>query len=276
MSLTISLPEFHKFRRFIYDTFGIDLPETKREMLGNRLRQLIVEQGFASFDDYFTERLTKPTPETLDALINRVSTNHTYFYRESAHFEHLLQKALPEVVPVAKKRAKGRPELRLWCAAASMGHEPFGLAIQLREYFGKDYSQWSAGLLATDISDKALSVGRAGNYSDEDVQAIPTAIRSKYFTKTAQSWSACQELRTDVLFRRLNLMNKDFPFQKPFDVIFCRNVMIYFDHETRGALVARLRDSLYPGGYLYVGLAESLNGKATGLRMVSPGIYRRT
>jgi chemotaxis protein methyltransferase CheR len=275
MSLTISEREFSRFQRFIYETFGIALPEAKREMLGNRLRQMIVDQGFQSFDAYFEDRLTRPTAATLDELINRVSTNHTYFYREAAHFTHLTSKALPEVTAAAKRRAHGKPELRVWCAAASSGQEPYGLAIQLREYFGSEYGQWDAGLLATDISDKALTAARAGVYSDEDVEPIPTQVRSKYFTSLSGRWSVGKELRSDVLFRRLNLMNKRFPFKKPFDVIFCRNVMIYFDLETRKALVERMRECLHPGGYFYVGLAESLGRSAVGMDMIMPGVYRR-
>jgi chemotaxis protein methyltransferase CheR len=275
VSLQLNDGEFSKFQRLIYDSFGIVLPEAKRDMLANRLRQMLVEQGFASFDEYYERRLKQPSAATLDELINRVSTNHTYFYRESRHFVHLSTEALKVLVPRAKQRSSAKPEFRLWCAAASFGQEPYGLAIQLREYWGKEYSKWSAGLLATDISERALTSAQQGSYSTEEVEPIPDSIRSRYFRKVDGKWEVGAELRQDVLFRRFNLMNKALPFKKPFDVIFCRNVMIYFDNDTRQDLVKRFHDALYPGGYLYVGLAESLGKNAGQLQMIEPGVYRR-
>jgi chemotaxis protein methyltransferase CheR len=276
MSLQLTDGEFSKFQRFIYDAFGIVLPDAKRDMLANRLRQMLVEQGFGSFDAYYEAKLKQPSPKTLDELINRVSTNHTYFYREARHFEHLRGDALESTTVRAKARSSGgRAEFRLWCAAASTGQEPYGLAIQLREYFGKDYGKWSAGLLATDISERALAVAVRGVYDDEDVQPIPADVRNRHLRKGATGWEVSRELREDVLFRRFNLMNKTLPFKKPFDVIFCRNVMIYFDNETRRSLVSRMAEALYPGGYLYVGLAESLGTNAGRLKLVEPGVYRK-
>jgi chemotaxis protein methyltransferase CheR len=273
MQLTVG--EFSKFQRLIYDSFGIVLPEAKRDMLANRLRQMLVEQGFRSFEEYYEERLRKPSQETLDDLINRVSTNHTYFYRESQHFTHLTTEALKQTLPRAEQRSNGKPEFRMWCAAASSGQEPYGLAIALREYWGKAYSKWNAGLLATDISERALGLAHQGRYSEEDVEPVPSNIRSRYFRKVGRQWEVGAELKADVLFRRFNLMNKTLPFKKPFDVIFCRNVMIYFDNDTRLDLVRRFHDALYPGGYLYVGLAESLGKNAGQLRMLEPGVYRK-
>jgi chemotaxis protein methyltransferase CheR len=275
LQMNISAGEFSKFQTFIYDAFGIVLPEVKKDMLANRLRQMLVDQGFQSFDDYYERRLRQPSAQTLDELINRVSTNHTYFYREARHFEHLRSDGLPHTSTLARTRSGGRPEFRLWCAAASSGQEPYGLAIQLREYWARENISWNAGLLATDISERALSAASKGIYSQEDVESVPTDVRNKYFRKVSAGWEVSKELKDDVLFRRFNLMNKTLPFKKPFDVIFCRNVMIYFDNDTRRDLVSRFHDALYPGGYLYVGLAESLGRNAGKLRMVEPGIYRK-
>ncbi len=276
MAISLTSAQFEKFQRFIYQAFGINLPEAKREMLANRLRQMLVEQGFVSFDDYYQAKLTNPTPATLNELINRVSTNHTYFYREATHFEHLRKQALPEVVPAAERRSRGsRKEFRMWCAAASTGQEPYGLAIQLREFFGSAVSQWQAGLLATDISERALKEAQQGMYDEDEVEPIPVELRRKYFKQVGARWAVAPQLKQDVTYRRLNLMNTQFPFKKPFDVIFCRNVMIYFDADTKRALVKRLHDNLYPGGYLYVGLAESLGQLAGPFKTVSPGIYKR-
>lgn len=274
--MQLTAAEFSKFQRLIYDCFGIVLPEKKREMLANRLRMMLTEKGFTSFGAYYDQCLKNPSARTLDELINRVSTNHTYFYREARHFTHLCTGALPNVVPKARQRGNGKPEFRLWCAAASTGQEPYGLAIQLREYWGKEYSQWSAGLLATDISERALRQALEGRYEEEDVEPVPAELRARYFRKSGQHWEVSPELRKDVLFRRFNLMTKLLPFKKPFDVIFCRNVMIYFDNDTRRELVERFHDFLYPGGYLYVGLAESLGRNAGQLQLVEPGVYRKS
>jgi chemotaxis protein methyltransferase CheR len=273
----LSEGEFQDFSRFIYETFGINLGENKRDMLTQRLRSLVVEQGFESFRDFFQSQLKNPSREVLSDVIDRVSTNHTYFNREPAHFQLLTNKVLPEVMPRARARARGgQPDFRMWCAAASRGHEPYTLAMLVRDFLGSEYPQWKAGLLATDISENALRVARAGVYPATEVDALPSQLRERYFSKKGEGFcEVAPGLKKDVTFRRLNLMNTSYPFRNPFDVVFCRNVLIYFDTPTKKAVCGRISDVLESGGYLFVGLAESLGREVGELEHVQPGVYRK-
>lgn len=269
----LGLEEFRYLQRFIHANFGISLADHKRGMLASRLRKVLDKKRLGSFGDYIDGFLRHPTPEVLEELMNVVSTNHTYFNREPAHYE-FFSRVLPELSQRAERRAK-RKELRGWCAAASYGHEPYTLAMLLREHFGARYSEWDAGLLGTDISQQALSVAQRGEYPDEQVGALPAHLRERYLDRVApDAWRVKEQLRTDVLFRRFNLMNT-IPFKRPFDYVFIRNVMIYFDTETRVELVKRIADFIYPGGYLVVGLSESLPRGIPGIQSVSSGVYQR-
>ena len=273
--MELSDTEFKRFSSFIYDAFGIDLPPAKKTMLSARLRGLIEEQGFSTFNDFYDGRLLRPTSETLDSLINRVSTNHTYFNRESAHFDYMLNTALPTIRRTVEA-ARGPKELRVWCAAASRGQEPYTLGMVLYEFFGVTYGAWSTGVLATDLSDTALKIARAGVYAAEEVEPLPSRRRKQFLTQRPDGdFEITEQLKREITFRRLNLICKAFPFKKPFHLIFCRNVMIYFDRPTRDALVERLVNSMADGGYLFVGLAESLGNSNARLESATPGVYRR-
>jgi chemotaxis protein methyltransferase CheR len=268
--------EFKEFSRFIYDTFGISLSDNKRDMLTQRLRSLVVELGFTSFDDFFKSQLRNPSPEILSDVIDRVSTNHTYFNREPAHFDFLTRTVMPELAPRIRKRSKGTPDFRLWCAAASRGHEPYTLAMLVRDYLGAEYSRWHAGLLATDISENALSVARSGVYPETEVAALPAGLRERYFKSKGEGFQeVVSQIRKDVTFRRLNLMNAAYPFRQGFDVVFCRNVLIYFDPPTKKAVCSKIGDVMQPGGYLFVGLAETLGRESAPFEYVQPGVYVR-
>lgn len=275
--LRLTAEEFEQFSRLIYDTFGISLGENKRDMLTQRLRSLVIAQGCTSFGEFFQRQLKNPSREILSDLIDRVSTNHTYFNREPAHFEYLTKHVLPELIPLARTRAgRSTPDFRMWCAAASRGHEPYTLAMLVREFLGAEYPSWKAGLLATDISDSALAVARAGNYPASEVQALPAQLRERYFkSRPNGNVEVVPSIKQDVTYRRLNLMNSSYPFRQAFDVIFCRNVLIYFDPPTKRQVSERMRDVLVPGGYLFVGLAESLGRETAGYKFVQPGVYRR-
>lgn len=269
----LGVPEFRFLQGFIHKNFGISLADHKRGMLASRLRKVLDKHRLTSFKDYIDGCLQRPSPETLEELMNVVSTNHTYFNREPAHYA-FFSRILPEMSQRAERRAK-RKELRGWCAAASYGHEPYTLAMLLREHFGSAYRDWDAGLLATDISQRALAVAERGEYPDEQVDAMPAQLRERYLEQVKPDlWRVKQEVKKEVLFRRFNLMNA-IPFKRPFDYVFIRNVMIYFDTETRVELVKRIAQYIYPGGYLVVGLSESLPRGIPGIEGVSSGVYRR-
>jgi chemotaxis protein methyltransferase CheR len=272
--ITISDQEFRLFRAFIYEHFGINLTDVKRALLVNRLQKILRRDGFTSFDAYYQAIQMDETGQAVSELIDAVSTNHTFFFREKVHFDFLMTEALPQLV--TRLSSIGQRDLRVWCAAASTGEEPYVLAMLLREYLGADYQRWSAGVLATDISHRALAVAEAGIYAAERVEQVPDRFKVAYFNRIQDGeYQIKKHLRQEVLFRRFNLMSLTFPFKKPFHVIFCRNVMIYFDQPTRADLVEKLYQFTAPGGYLFIGNAESLDRTRCPYRYVSPSIYQR-
>jgi len=272
--ISISDQEFQLFRSFIYDNFGINLTEVKRALLVNRLQNILRQKGYPSFEAYYQAIQQDKTGHGISELIDAVSTNHTFFFRESAHFDYLMSTVLPRVVNHQLK--KNDKDLRVWCAAASSGEEPYVLAMLIKEYLGAQHNQWSAGVLATDISNKALGIAVKGRYSSERLEQVPAKYKLTYFEKAeTDEYEVKESLRKEVLFRRFNLMNETFPFKKPFHIIFCRNVMIYFDHKTRDELVRKMYEFTLPGGYLFIGNAETLGRTSCPYRYIAPSIYQR-
>ena len=272
--IQITDEEFEIFRSFIYRQFGINLTDAKRALLMNRLQKILKRKQFNSFKEYYDSIQKDKSLNELSELIDAVSTNHTFFFRERAHFDFLVSRALPELIP--KIEREGKKDLRVWCAAASTGEEPYVIAMLIMEYLGANYRSWSAGLLATDISNDALNTAISGIYSAERVSQVPKKYRLNYFDKIGDEQYQIKEfLRKEVLYRRFNLMNERFPFKKPFHIIFCRNVMIYFDQKTREGLVKRLYDFTLPGGYLFIGNAETLGRNDSQYSYIAPSIYQR-
>lgn len=271
-TITISDKEFDKISRLVYDHYGIHLTDKKRSLVTGRLQSVLRQRGCSNFTEYL-DFLSKSDESAMSELVNRISTNHTFFYREYAHFEFMMNTALPEFEAYHKKINSST--LRLWCAAASSGEEPYTIALHLLEYFKTDYHRWKAGLLATDISEDALSKALKGVYTAEGVEKIPANVRSKYFDQHGDNFHVKDVLKKEVLYRKFNLMTEKFPFKKNFDLISCRNVMIYFDKETKEKLVNKLYDQLRPGGYLFIGHSETLNGLKTPFTYVKSAIYQR-
>ena len=272
--MEISDADFARTSELVRRHFGIHLPEAKRAMVGSRLVRAVRASGCRSFGEYFQRHLQNPDPETLSGLIDAISTNHTYFHREAEHFWLLRDRVLPELMKLPEVAAAR--DLRVWCAAASSGEEPYTLAMLIKGVTEGLQPAWRGGLLATDISDQALSKARAGVYPTEGTRKLPRELWSRWFVDRPDGTSEVRpELRAEVTYRRLNLMNATFPFKAPFQVIFCRNVMIYFEDDTRRALVERLHHALIPGGYLFIGHAETLSGLGARFTPVQPGVYRK-
>ncbi len=272
--LSISDEEFQLMRSLIYERFGINLTEQKRSLLIGRLQKIIKTSGFHSFQQYYEHIINSQNEQALSNLIDRVSTNHTYFYREKDHFDYFLQTALPNVV--SRLEAKGSRELRVWCAGCSSGEEPYMILMLMQKYFGMDYLKWDAGVLATDISLRALNTAKAGIYNQEKIDMIPEELVSKHFYKSGKSeWVVKDSLKKEATFRRFNLMNSHFPFKKPFQIIFCRNVMIYFDQPTRDNLVKKFYQFTDPGGYFFIGHSESLGRSHDHYQYVKPAVYQK-
>nr|WP_305045791.1 protein-glutamate O-methyltransferase CheR [Geoalkalibacter sp.] len=272
--MSISDEEFELLRRLIKARFGINLTDQKKSLVVGRLQKLLRSTGFASFRDYYEHLVQEKNEGALSELINRISTNHTYFNREKAHFDYFQQNALPAVADILKRH--NSRDLRIWCAGCSSGEEAYTLQMLMMEYFGGDYARWDAGLLATDISERVLAIAREGIYPQERVMQLPEALQRKYFRRLPDGSSQVVEsVRNEVTFRRFNLMNERFPFKKPFHIIFCRNVMIYFDQPTRETLVGKFHQLTVPGGYLFIGHSETLGRNHSLYRYLMPAVFQK-
>ncbi len=268
----ITESEFKMLSGFIYRQFGIHLPSAKQDLLVRRMQSLLREQGFRSFGEYYLQLTNKRSESMFSELVNRITTNYTFFYREPAHFDFFKSQALPESI----KYHRLDRDLRIWCAAASTGEEPYMLGMLLMESLGLEKHLWDAGILATDISEKALAKARRGVYHEDELRHLPPRYQKTYFRKSGlQEYEVSSLLKREVIYRRFNLIKPDYPFKKPFDIIFCRNVMIYFDDQTRLGVVTNLHKSLRDGGFLFIGHSESLMRFGHLFTYVQPAVYRK-
>jgi chemotaxis protein methyltransferase CheR len=263
--------EFTELVQFIKRNYGINLAQ-KRSLVLGRLHNYIVQSGFDSFSAYFHYVVSDRTDQAGTVLLNKLTTNHTYFMREPQHFEFLEKVVLPNFVKVVRTDK----DLRIWSAGCSTGEEPYTLAMIIDSFLGTEKWQWDTKVLATDISAAALERAHKGIYPSSQLAALPSSWRTKYFRRIDDEYTTLGEkIREEVIFRRFNLMNAAFPFKKKFHVIFCRNVMIYFDADTRRELVNRFYEHMEPGGYLFIGHSESLNRNESKYAFVAPAIYRK-
>ncbi len=268
--ISLSEKEFIELTGFIQGNYGINLTE-KKVLLESRLQNVLFENGFNNFDDYFQYVLADQTGEAITTLINKITTNHTYFLREINHFTYFRDQVLPYLTAMSRER-----DLRIWSAGCSTGEEPYVLAMIIADYLGLNQQLWDSQILATDISQKVLDIAAGGIYTEAQINAIPLHWKHCYFKKdTDGKYIIKHPIKDQVIFRRHNLFSPFFPFKKPFHVIFCKNVMIYFDTQTKHELVNRLYQITEPGGYLFIGLSESLNRDATKYKYISPAIYRK-
>ena len=272
--MRISDKEFDLMRRLIYQKFGINLSDEKKSLLVGRLQKVLRTGGFGSFDQYYDNLQQDKSGKAISGLIDNISTNHTYFNREKAHFDYFKNQALPDIL--TRLRQKKSTDLRIWCAGCSSGEEPYMLLMLMHEVFGDDYRHFDAGLLATDISDRILNTAKQGIYPAERIDGLSEQQKRKYFSRCdAEHVQISEEIRREAVFRRFNLMNEKFPFKKQFHIIFCRNVMIYFDKETRDALVRRFHAATEPGGYLFIGHSETLGREQPLYEYLIPAAYRK-
>jgi chemotaxis protein methyltransferase CheR len=268
----ISDEEFDLLRRLVYDQIGINLTEQKKTLLMGRLQKLLRREKFVNFREYYNYVKTDKSGRALSELANSIATNHTFFYREKDHFDFFYEKTLPQIKQRIK--ATGNKDVRIWSAGCSSGEEPYMLVMLMMDYFGADYANLDAGVLATDISETALGKARRGVYNYERISRLPKRYIQKYFKKLADDeYEVINKVKKEVLYRRFNLMNKRFPFKKQFDAIFCRNVMIYFDPPTREALSDRFYKFTVPGGFLFIGHSETLNRETTKFKYIMPALY---
>jgi len=269
-TINITDKEFLQIVQLLKDSYGINLSQKKNLIVG-RLQNHLHRSNYKSFTDFFNDVVNDKTGELITLLINKLTTNYTYFLRETEHFDYYLQTVLPYITSTEKSR-----DMRTWSAGCSSGEEPYTIAMYIEDYFGADKHGWNTEILATDISDRVLSLASEGIYLTENLEPLSPAWRTNYFTKLDDENSqVINRLRRNISFRKFNLMDKYIPFKKKFHIIWCRNVMIYFDMQTKHDLVERFYDATEPGGYLFIGHSESLARTETRYNYIKPAIYRK-
>jgi chemotaxis protein methyltransferase CheR len=270
--------DFEFIRALVYRHAGISLSPAKRELVYARLIRRLRALGLHSFSQYCALlRQQEQGGEELDHCINAITTNLTAFFREAHHFEFLKNTVVPELQERAKKPGGSR-RVRIWSAGCSSGEEPYSIAMTLLPYFGS--GGWDCRILATDLDSDTLAIGERGIYPADRITGLSEEQLKRYFEPVHVSGqrSVCYKVRPEVRsmvhFRRLNLMG-EWPMKGPFDILFCRNVVIYFDKATQRRLFARYADIMREGSYLFIGHAESLFDVCNRFKFITHTIYRR-
>jgi len=252
--------EFKALTAYIRNISGISLDESKVYLVETRLSGLLKESGCSSYSELYFKAKSDPTRKLPEKIIDAMTTGETLFFRDASPFELLQYKILPDLVDKRSKKVNGGPvNIRIWSAACSTGQEVYSIAIVLRE-LGLDRGKFNIKLLGTDISDAAVARASYGVYNNFEIQrGLPKEKLAQYFALIGDSWKVRDEIRAHATFRKANLMD-DFSYLGKFDIIFCRNVAIYFTEEDRKNLFRRIGTMLEPDGYLIIGSTESLTG----------------
>jgi chemotaxis protein methyltransferase CheR len=252
---TISDAEFMKFREFFYRKTGIHFEDSKRYFVDSRLIDRMAATDSTTFNSWFSVLRSEPSGAEMQQLINVMTVNETYFLREDYQFAALVNSVLPEVV--ARKR--DRSPIRIWCMPSSSGEEAYTVAMVLLERWAA-LDDWDVEIISSDIDTAVLTKARIGHYLERSVQALPATWLKKYFDRTAQGWQINDDMRGAVEFTRCNLCHPaDTARYRGFDVIFCRNLLIYFDDASRRVAAEALYDALNPGGFVLLGHSESMS-----------------
>ncbi len=269
--ITITEKEFKQLADFIKKNYGIRLKDEKKSLVIGRLHNVLMSKDFKDFSQYYEYLMADKTGEGVITLIDKITTNHTFFMREVEHFYFLKEKILPYLSSTVKSK-----DLRIWSAGCSTGEEPYTLAMIIDDFFGREKLWWDTKILATDISSQVLDTAKKGIYTTECIAPLSSQWKIKYFKKIDQEKNLIvDKIRNEVIYRRFNLMESIFPFKKKFHIIFCRNVMIYFDYKTKMELINKFYDMTERGGYLFIGHSESIPKEATSYKYVIPAVYRK-
>jgi len=269
--------DFRRLATFIHDYSGIKMPETKKTMVEGRLRKRVTATGCAHLTDYCRHLFDEGGLATESVhLIDVITTNKTEFFREPEHFRFLADVALPQVV--LDRRAGPHTVVKLWSTASSIGAEPYTLAMVLAEA-AERLGGFRTKIVATDISTRVLETATLAIYPEAMIAPVPPDLRKRYLLRSKQASRGLvrivPELRKMVQFGRLNLMDSSFPIDRDFDIIFCRNMLIYFDKPTQQGVLTRLCNHLRPGGYLFLGHSETLAGFGLPLKPVGNTVFQR-
>ncbi len=269
-SAEMSSGTFNRFVKIIYDRCGIALGDNKKALVKTRIAKRMRQIEISSYDDYLKYVIKDANDFELSQLLDAISTNVTSFYRESSHFDWMN-------TIIKQWVHEGATRLRLWSSACSSGEEPFTMAIEIMETIGS--KPIDVKILATDLSASVLKSGQRGEYSESSISPVPKHLKLKYFTKKRENGKTIyvvkDQIRNMVVFRQFNLNSFPYPLKGPLDIIFCRNVMIYFDKEFRDQIVREFKRFLKPNGYLFLGHSESLSKSFSSFNRVSPSIYEK-
>ncbi|MEA3374370.1 MAG: protein-glutamate O-methyltransferase CheR [Campylobacterota bacterium] len=268
----LTIAEFKKFQQLIYDEIGISLADHKRTLVQSRLRKWLSEFDMPNYKALYKKIADDKSGQMLTMLVNAITTNVTSFFREENQWIYL-QEHMAELFDTKSKR------IRIWSAACSSGQEPYSIIMFLKEHLA-NFHQWDIKILATDISEEILHKATEGIYAQKDVENLPRHIVHNYFTvvkdkKGLKAFAIKEELKKYITFRAFNLVTGNFGlFKNNFDMIFCRNVMIYFDRPTQNTLLEQFAKRLDKHSRLFIGHSESIHNKEGSYKMVVPSIYR--
>jgi len=274
-SARLSDKTFQQFSSYIHKHYGIQLPPVKKIMLESRLRKRLRELGIHSFEAYADHVFTEGNTDEMINMVDAVTTNKTDFFRENHHFELLSQTLLPLI---AQQNSGSRSTIKCWSAACSTGEEPYTLAMVISEFVEKhpalDYS-----ITATDLSTKVLHHASRAIYAVPKIEPVAMSLRKKYLLRSkdskAQRVRIVPMLRKKICFHRINLLENHYPKVNSFDLVFCRNVFIYFDRETQFGILKKMCATMRPGAYLFIGHSETLNGMDLPLKVVESTVYQK-
>ena len=271
--------EFSRFSEFIIGQCGIKMPPSKKIMLEARLQKRLRTLGISNFREYYDHVLGEGGRDELVHMLDAVTTNKTDFFREPVHFHYLAQTILPEFIEGREQSKGSNKPFVVWSAGCSTGEEPYTLAMVLSDFAGL-HPSFRFSILATDISTKVLDRAREAVYDADRVAAVPLPMKQKYLLRSKDPGKGVVRIgpavRSIVQFKRLNLMEEAFSFSEPVDVIFCRNVIIYFDRKTQEQLISRFCKVLKTNGHLFLGHSESIHGFTLPLRRLTSTVYRKT
>ena len=266
--------ELNRLIKIVYNNFGINLNEKKKLLIESRLSSTIKAKNFSNFTEYINYLENNTNQISLIELVDKISTNHTYFFREPNHFEFLEKKLLPKMINQMSQ--SGEKEIRIWSAGCSSGEEPYTIAMIINEHISNNKIHLNTKILATDISITVLKEASQGIYPGDRVKTLPKHLKLKYLNQLKNDkFEVKDTLKRMVQFKKLNLMDEYFPFKKKFDLIFCRNVMIYFDEETRNLLAEKFNKHLKDECYLLIGHSETIRGNKN-FEYIMPATYKKS
>lgn len=269
-AMEISEAEFHQIVDFVKNNYGVNLTE-KRTLVNGRLSSLLMKSEYNTCSEYMDKVFRNPHGEEAVSLLNTLTTNHTFFLREEQHFIFLRDRVLPEL----KVSEQNKRDIGIWSAACSSGEEAYTIAMVLHDFFCLDTNRWDTTILATDISKKVLQEAESSVYDFESIKNLPDSWIRQYFQKTRDGlYDLRPEIKKQVIFRYFNLM-EPFPFRRKFHIVFLRNVMIYFDEETKEQLLNKVYDAMEPGGYLFIGTTEIIDKSKSKFHYLQPSIYQK-